>query len=128
MDFEEKFSPKKRQNRQERKLKSLKDRSKYKKTDQKKVEFEAPSSPKGRVISVRSEGVLVEHEDKGMLCELKGSLKKGRSKQKKSCLCGRLCFFRSGKKNHREGRAKNNSSIQSRSLAPKKGAIDRCKY
>lgn len=98
MDFEEKFSPKKRQNRQERKLKSLKDRSKYKKTDQKKVEFEAPSSPKGRVISVRSEGILVEHEDKGILCELKGSLKKGRSKQKNLVCVGDFVFFDPEKK------------------------------
>lgn len=98
MDFEEKFSQKKRQTRQERKLKSLKDRSKYKKTDQKKIEFEAPNSPRGRVISVRSEGVLVEYKNQGILCELKGSLKKGRSRQKNLVCVGDFVFFEPQKK------------------------------
>ncbi len=94
MDFEEKFSPKKRQIKKERKLKSLKDRSKYKKTDQKKGEaFVAPNLPKGRVISVLSEGIFVEFEGAGFLCELKGALKKGRSRQKNLVCVGDYVFF-----------------------------------
>ena len=94
MDFEEKFNPKKREQKQEKKLKSLTDRSKYKKTDQKKAAaFEAPSLPKGRVISVHSEGILVESEGKVTLCELKGSLKKGRSRQKNLVCVGDFVFF-----------------------------------
>ncbi|MFZ4773415.1 MAG: ribosome small subunit-dependent GTPase A [Chlamydiia bacterium] len=99
MDFEEKFSPKKRENRQARKLKSLKDRSKYKKTDQKKeATFQAPELPRGRIISVLSEGILVEQEGNAYLCELKGSLKKGRSRQKNLVCVGDFVFFDPAKK------------------------------
>lgn len=99
MDFEEKFSPKKRQIKKERKLKSLNDRSKYKKTDQKKKEtFVPPDLPKGRVISVLSEGIYVELEGVGYLCELKGALKKGRSRQKNIVCVGDFVFFDHEKK------------------------------
>ncbi len=98
MDFEEKFEPKKRQNRQQRKLKSLKDRSKYKKTDQKKELFVAPDLPRGRVISVHSDGILVEKDGVAILCEIKGALKKGRSLQKNLVCVGDFVFFSIEKK------------------------------
>jgi len=99
VDFEDKFSPKIRQQKKERKIKSLNDRSKYKKTDLKKPPvFAPPALPRGRVISVLSEGVFVENEGIGSLCEIKGALKKGRSRQKNLICVGDYVYFDPQKK------------------------------
>lgn len=69
--------------RQERKKKKAKDRSKFKKTDwekhQKKSSFsEDASLLRGRVLSITSQGILVDCDGSFFTCSLRGALKKER--------------------------------------------------
>jgi ribosome biogenesis GTPase len=68
--------------RKDRKLAIAKDRSKYKKSDQDQLKKRAPSKLssdenllRGRVLSIRPEGIFVETEGNMHKCMLKGSLK-----------------------------------------------------
>ena len=86
-EYAEHFEPKgKRESRQDRKIRTAKDRSKYKKTDVDK-QTELPTTPnqahvRGRVLSIKSEGILVDLDGKTHLCTLRGVFKKEKTKQK----------------------------------------------
>ena len=83
----------------ERKRLSAKDRSKYKITDQRKLQKErsfssnSNSLSKGRVISVTSEGISVEEEKSIIICSLRGSLKKEKTRQKNLIVVGDSVLF-----------------------------------
>lgn len=80
------FSKDRKEQRKLRKELSAKDRSKYKKTDIEKKEKKAPENLKdlsrARVLSILSEGILVECNNSELLCTLKGALKKEKTLQK----------------------------------------------
>jgi len=91
--IEEDFYAKQKKNgRQERKIASAKDRSKYKKTDFDKFQEELSNEIlskidrekliKGRVISIKSEGIVVDTPSGELLCGLRGLLKKVRTQYK----------------------------------------------
>ena len=87
LNFEEEFFSKDRKaGRRLRKELSAKDRSKYKKTDtekkEKKVIELSEGALRGRVLSILSEGILVECENDEVFCTLKGALKKERTLKK----------------------------------------------
>lgn len=91
--FEEEFHQKDRkQFRKERKIASKTDRSKFKKTDQKKkpeVHYKADKDTvRGRVLSITGEGILVDLGDKSILCSVRGSLKKERTEAKNLVVVG----------------------------------------
>lgn len=91
--FEEDFYAKdKKSGRQDRKIASKKDRSKFKKTDFDKFQEELSQDilskldreklVRGRVISIKSEGIIVDVDSKEYLCELRGLLKRVRTRYK----------------------------------------------
>lgn len=93
-----------RQSRQERKQLSAKDRSKYKKTDSEKRDKRAKEAfnpedlkrkgySRGRVTSILSQGIVVHAEGRDHLCELRGVLKKERTRQKNICVVGDFVWF-----------------------------------
>jgi ribosome biogenesis GTPase / thiamine phosphate phosphatase len=81
-----------KKNRQERKRKSAKDRSKFKKTDHDKYTENVKKEIKdravdqelfvGRVLSVSSQGILVDYEGEAYACMLRGLLKRERTRYK----------------------------------------------
>ena len=80
------FGKEPKRDRLEKKIKTRKDRSKFKKTDQDQLKKtkEASLEPKqnenlllGRVLSILSSEIVVECEGKQIICTLRGSLKKG---------------------------------------------------
>ena len=85
-DYAEDFDPKgKREGRKMRKILQAKDRSKHKKTDQPKtpVEFQPNQDHKrGRILSIKSEGILVDISGTSYLCSLRGHLKKEKNRVK----------------------------------------------
>ncbi len=85
LSHEEDFwSQDRKEGKKERKIFQKKDRSKYKKTDQKKVSIDPAllTFPQGRVLSITSEGILVQSDGRNYLCHIKGSLKKEQKKEK----------------------------------------------
>ncbi|MCB1117952.1 MAG: ribosome small subunit-dependent GTPase A [Chlamydiia bacterium] len=86
-DYADHFEDKgKRPSRKERKILSEKDRSKYKKTDLEKKQ-QLPIEPnqahvRGRVVSIKSDGIIVDLNDTLYLCTLRGLFKKDKSLQK----------------------------------------------
>ncbi len=86
-DYAEHFEEKgKRPSRKLRKELTEKDRSKYKKTDLDKRQ-QLPQEPnqahmRGRVLSIKSEGILVDLNNVTHLCTLRGSFKKEKRLQK----------------------------------------------
>jgi len=69
--------------RKERKRLSQKDRSKYKKTDQKQQEApDLSDTVRGRVLALAKEGILVQTPNGDYFCTLRGNLKKEQTKQK----------------------------------------------
>lgn len=96
-DYEEKYFQDKdrKEARKERKRRSEADRSKFKKTDQKK-EPEAlidESLRRGRVLAISGEGAWVESEGKQYLCILKGALKKEKNRVKNLIAVGDFVRF-----------------------------------
>lgn len=87
----------KREFKKERKRASKGDRSKFKKTDREK--FLSPLKPareslqRGRVISITSRGILVDHEGKEFSCTLRGLLKKERTEDKNLVAVGDFVLF-----------------------------------
>lgn len=89
--------------RKERKLASQADRSKYKKTDQDKIQKshelhsnikrDKDSFLRGRVISISSSGIHVDYEGKELLCGLRGLLKKERTQDKNLITVGDFVLF-----------------------------------
>src|SRR5438552_2570129 len=85
--------------RQERKLTSRLDRSKYKKTDQDKLKAAVQKQPdlssckRGIVVSIRPQQFLVDCEGNCFVCTLRGSLKKETSKLKNLVVVGDYVYF-----------------------------------
>lgn len=92
--------------KQQRKTAQAKDRSKYKKTDQKMLEKDplpknADSLLRGRVLSIMSQGMIVQRDQESYTCSLKGSLKKEQGLQKNLVTVGDFVLFE--KTNQNEG-------------------------
>lgn len=82
---EDYFTNDRKESRMERKIARAKDRSKYKKTDRKDKKAPPPTDPnlkRGLVIAIVPDGFLVSIDDHELLCALKGSLKKDKTKHK----------------------------------------------
>lgn len=96
-DAEDAFLDKdKKESRKERRILSLKDRSKYKKTDQEKQKKSLPKGDNfkiGRVLAIMADGILVDLEDKFYTCVLRGSLKKDKAKIKNLIAVGDFVQF-----------------------------------
>ena len=102
LDIEEDFfSHDRKESRKERKMSQLKDRSKYKKSDQdqrkNQEEKGEPSlgahSERGRVLNVTLDGINVSSNNKTFFCSLKGVLKKEKSKNKNLIAVGDFVHF-----------------------------------
>lgn len=101
IDIEEHyFGDRRKERKQERKLASAKDRSKYKKTDlAKRPSFSADSAPlgssRGRIVAVLSEGVVVQREsdEQRFTCGLRGALKKEKTLAKNLIGVGDYVMF-----------------------------------
>lgn len=102
------FGDERKQGRAERKMASAKDRSKYKKTDQRK---QAKQEQKdiaenqdleiGRVLSIASQGIVVESKGELLTCTLRGALKKDKTLLKNLVVVGD--FVRFSRSSEREG-------------------------
>lgn len=84
--------------RQERKQKKAKDRSKFKKTDWEKHQKRSVTSefehlPIGRVLSITSQGILVDYQGELFICSLRGVLKKERHLNKNLVTVGDFVRF-----------------------------------
>ena len=101
--IEEEFHKKKRKETKKiRKIKEKKDRSKYKKTDQNKLQEKKQIREdllSGRVLSIRGEGSIVLANKKEYLCTLSGVLKKRKTKDKNLIAVGDIVYFLEEKKN-----------------------------
>lgn len=107
---EEEHRISRKESRHERRLAKKLDRSKYKKTDQKKLTSEESlKQPKteggklvrGRVITIVPQGIMVEHDGKTWTCILRGSLKKEKTQAKNLVTVGDFVLFE--KTSHEEG-------------------------
>lgn len=91
------FGDERKVSKLERKKRQAQDRSKYKKTDQQKQAKEttelAEGQLRGRVLSIQSRGILVEHASKEYLCTLRGVLKKEKSSFKNLITVGDFVHF-----------------------------------
>lgn len=87
------------ENRKKRKLLQERDRSKYKKTDQKGEKEAPPFFPnekleKGRVLSLTKEGyVVLLPNGNSILCSIKGALLKEQGKEKNLVAVGDIVYF-----------------------------------
>jgi len=100
LNYEEDFYATDRKSEKKlRKELSLKDRSKYKKTDQDKLAKKAPtenkdtSCVKGRVTSIIADAIYIETPQGSIICHLRGVLKKERSLQKNLIAVGDLVMI-----------------------------------
>lgn len=92
------FGDDRKLSKQDRKIASAKDRSKFKKTDREKVQpkqidLSDKKLLQGRVLSVFPEGITVEHAHESFLCSLKGALKKERGQHKNLITVGDIVHF-----------------------------------
>lgn len=104
--FEEDFHAKDRkQFRKERKRAALKDRSKFKKSDQDQLKKRQKRVPehllRGRVLAISPEGIIVDAEEKLFSCTLRGSLKKEKGRIKNLIAVGDFVLFEA--KGEKEG-------------------------
>lgn len=98
---EEFFGQERKEGKKQRKLATQKDRSKYKKTDQEKLQKQTESRrvknpeayKKGRVLSIKPEGIIVEREGRRLSCTLRGALKKDKSLFKNLITVGDFVLF-----------------------------------
>lgn len=95
---EDYFGDERKLSKAERKLASAKDRSKYKKTDQRKQAqnkkiFEPGKFERGRVLSIASQGILVDCAGEIISCTLRGILKKDKTHLKNLVTVGDFVFF-----------------------------------
>lgn len=103
LDFEEEFHGSDRKlSRNERKQAIKQDRSKYKKTDQDKLKKKelvvdpiSQTAKRGRVLKISPEGIKVETEEGTWICQIKGSLKKGKMETKNLVAIGDFVWFES---------------------------------
>lgn len=87
----------------ERKMASANDRSKYKKTDKAKFErgLEQEKNLKvdrenlltGRVLSIKSEGIIVSYDNETFICKLRGLLKRDKLQMKNLVTVGDFVLF-----------------------------------
>ncbi|MDB6081411.1 MAG: rsgA, partial [Chlamydiia bacterium] len=84
------FAPSRKEKRLESKLASKLDRSKYKKTDQDKVQKVEPTTyyKKGIVTRIHSQEIIVDCDGKLEVCTLRGILKKDRQRMKNLVIVG----------------------------------------
>lgn len=94
------FGDDRKSSKAERKLASAKDRSKYKKTDQRKqakqqkdYKIEKELLERGRVLSIASQGIFVESQGETLLCTLRGVLKKDKTQSKNLVTVGDFVLF-----------------------------------
>lgn len=82
------FGDERKVGKQDRKHAAAKDRSKYKKTDQRKLvkerDFKVDKEhlERGRVLSIASQGIIVDVDGEQLLCTLRGVLKKDKTEAK----------------------------------------------
>ncbi len=97
LDEEEAFHGDERKElRQERKILSKKDRSKYKKTDLEKKKKTPPKGDqfrRGRILAIMADGILVDFEDELYTCSLRGALKKETLRSKNLIAVGDFVLF-----------------------------------
>ena len=89
---EEYFGDERKAHKAESKMASAKDRSKYKKTDKEKFQrslelekeqkIDRENLSRGRVLSIKSEGIIVSFEGSSIICKLKGLLKRDKLQMK----------------------------------------------
>lgn len=99
--WEESFHYQQRkESRKERKLARTKDRSQFKKTDQdQKKKHAAPvkeipeGAKRGRVLSISSEGIVVDCQAELYLCSLRGTLKQENVRKKNLVAVGDFVYF-----------------------------------
>jgi ribosome biogenesis GTPase / thiamine phosphate phosphatase len=99
----------KKERKAARKIASKKDRSKFKKTDLSKRErqlsqviqkrISKKDLKKGRVLSIRPEGIMVDEEETIYLCQLRGSLKLEQTQSKNLVTVGDFVLFEKEKGN-----------------------------
>lgn len=94
------FSKDRKASRKERKRVSQKDRSKFKKSNQDQLKKQTYGQsgtfddlPRGRVLAIIPEGILVSFENKEYLCSLKGALKKDKKRIKNLVAVGDFVRF-----------------------------------
>lgn len=93
------FGEDRKSGKAERKMASAKDRSQYKRTDQRKQEkqqkevVEPGKYEKGRVLSIASQGIIVEVDGKTLTCTLRGILKKDKTQFKNLVVVGDIVLF-----------------------------------
>jgi ribosome biogenesis GTPase len=100
---EQYFGDQRKDSRKERKRRSEKDRSKFKKTDHTKFEKgrkkeiidrrEENELCRGRVLSITSQGFMVDHKGETYTCFLRGLLKREKTKHKNIVTVGDFVFF-----------------------------------
>ena len=98
------FGEERKSGKLERKIAGAKDRSKYKKTDQRKQ----PKNPRdvsedhllkrGRVLSIASQGIIVSADGELLMCTLRGLLKKDKTQMKNLVVVGDFVLFESTNK------------------------------
>lgn len=100
---EEYFGDERKSGKQARKIAKAKDRSKYKKTDREKfqkssdlhknIKVTKENLLKGRVLSIASQGIIVDHEGVSYTCTLRGLLKKEKNQMKNLVTVGDFVLF-----------------------------------
>ncbi len=100
---EDYFKPNRKEGKIQRKMASAKDRSKYKKTDQEKylknlerdqeVKLSKHEWLEGRVLSIMSQGIVVDWHNQKINCVLKGLLKKDKTQAKNLITVGDVVLF-----------------------------------
>ena len=97
------FGEERKSGKAHRKIAIAKDRSQYKKTDKRQLEKQKKEFvndeqlQRGRVLSIASQGIIVESEGETLTCTLRGSLKKEKNLLKNLVAVGDFVLFqRSG--------------------------------
>lgn len=100
---EEYFGDERKMHKAEQRLASAKDRSKYKKTDKLKFErslglekeqkIDREKLLRGRVLSIKSEGIIVSYEGETLICKLKGLMKRDKLQMKNLVTVGDFVLF-----------------------------------
>ncbi len=99
LDYEEHYlSRDRKESKKDKKMAQSKDRSKYKKTDREKkaqnqITPDVAHLAEGKVITITSEGMLVESAHKKIICSLRGNLKQERSLNKNLLAVGDVVRF-----------------------------------
>lgn len=92
---EEFHSADKKEGRKARKYAQTSDRSKFKKTDQKKIEKKAYTGDgiRGRVLSITRAGMHVKTDNGDYMCSLRGALKKEKTRSKNLVAVGDIVYI-----------------------------------